>query len=104
MRKLKTIVVADATTYDLVRIVLCNDNGVVSEISRKKIWETPKYTLVQLQDIKAINEALAENNMPLMTEDEMEKAVNWMPNAPDLSVAEIQKLSGFKVEKIITYE
>ena len=106
MRKITEYINFDKTTFGETLDIWMLEDGVKTLLSTIKL-EKPKYTPAQLLTINRFNKALADNDLPVMTEEEADWAVGMYLTPTDKDVntteEELQRLAGYKVEKKITY-
>ena len=86
-----------------------NDDGTVFTVFNRPLekddleYQGKRFKPDELLQIKKINQGLATNGMESMTLEEVEFMLHWNsmpdPKTPD----ELQRLSGFVVEKTIKY-
>lgn len=105
MRKIRqTHLFDDATCTAKIKVTVKNsDDNLVEVIEIDPTIEVDsKYTAQQLHEIKECNRALTSRGMPEMSE-EIEYMLWPMIPSKEPSFDDLQKLSGFSVNKTVTY-
>lgn len=110
MRKIRLQVALNSTNFAPTgTLVIKNPDGTKTVLKKEfKIESDPmyKYTEEQRRTINTINYLLEENNMPLLTSEEMDWAADpdgLAERASKTTETELQALSGYRVEKKIIY-
>lgn len=110
MRKIRLQVVLNATTFAPTgTLVIKNPDGTKTVITKEfRLEPDPlsKYTEEQRKTIYTINHLLEENSMEPLTPEEMDWVADpdgLAKRANETTEAELQALSGYRVEKKIIY-
>lgn len=108
MRKIRPWITINYQTFEpeLSLIVKDQDGALIANIKAGSVtpYKKSNYTPEELHKIEMCNQVLKEKNMSEMTEEEIKYMLTPVLNKTDnLTVDEVQKLSGFTVEKKITY-
>lgn len=111
MRKIRLHTALSATTFELswAMLVIKNPDGTKTVIKKESNFKPDplsKYTLAQRQTINTINYLLEENSMEPLTLEEMDWVADpdgLIKRANETTEAELQALSGYRVEKKIIY-
>jgi len=87
-----------------LHLTVAEDDGMTIDLGYSQLIDesTEDYFGIERQLIRSINEKLEESNLPKMTADEARSAFVVQPQKT-YSLEQLQRLSGFTVEKKITY-
>lgn len=102
MRKIKLAITHDDNTFQPIRNCYVKDGDNTETYSAPVPLE--HFLKAELLTIFYCNQLLVDNNQPKMTAEEEEFLIHPMGQAKTPTPEELQELSGFKVEKKITYK
>lgn len=110
MRKIKYALMLNPDTFTPKAVCKVRfDTGEQVTLFEKDLEEAQysylgkTFTVDEIQKIEAVNTGLEEKGMLPMTLEEADFMLNWN-KIPDVNnTDEMQRLAGFKVEKVITY-
>lgn len=110
MRKIKYTTMINAETFGPIAICKMKlDNGELVTIFEKELgvenytYLGKNYTRDEVEQIEFINEEISKLGMIPLSIEEADYMLNWN-KLPEIEDSEsIQRLAGFKVEKVITY-
>lgn len=102
MRKITSCTVLD--NFAQLKLII-RENGEVTQIIGTPKYNKLKYTAEQILAIRSYNEVLAQHNLPELTEEEEEYALDPLNSkaANNTTPEEFQRLAGFTVLKEIRY-